>query len=106
MNLKISASETLEIQLMQKDSVSSIVQNVLLILNSWMGTVPMYRDFGISSESLHKPAKVAQTLLIASIQEAVERYEPRVSVREITFEGDADSPGKLIPTVEVSIKNE
>lgn len=106
MNLKISASETLEIQLMQKDSVSSIVQNVLLILNSWMGTVPMYRDFGISSEFLHKPVKVAQTLLIASIQEAIERYEPRVSVRGITFEGDADSPGKLIPTVEVSIKNE
>ncbi len=106
MRLSISASDSFEIQISNNDIVSSVIQNVLIILNTWLGAVPMYRDFGLSSEFLHKPAKVAQTLLIASIQETVERYEPRVSVREITFEGDADSPGKLIPTVEVSIKNE
>ncbi|MBR3767520.1 MAG: GPW/gp25 family protein [Clostridia bacterium] len=106
MKLKISASDAFEIQLNATDVLTSVIQNIRIILNTWLGTVPMYRSFGISSAPLHKPVSAAEPLLMASIQEAVEKYEPRVLVKEITFEKEADAPGKIIPTVEVIIKNE
>ncbi len=106
MKLSISARDNFEINLLQKDIVSSVIQNVLIILNTWMNSLSMYRDFGISSEPMHKPMNTAEPLLMVNIQEAVEKYEPRVSVIGITFINDSDSPGRINPIVEVSIKNE
>ena len=60
--------------------------------------MPLYRDFGISSEYMHMPIPAAKALLRAEIKEKVERYEPRVSVIGVTFE---ETGNGLIPTLEV-----
>ena len=44
--------------------------------------------------------------MFAEIKEAVEEFEPRCSVVNITFASDASAPGGLIPTVEVEINDE
>lgn len=88
------------LKLNETDTVTSVLQNVGIILSTREGTVPLYRDFGISSEYMHMPIPAAKALLRAEIKEKVERYEPRVSVIGVTFE---ETDNGLIPTLEVEI---
>lgn len=87
----------------ETDTVASVLQNVAIILATRRGTCPLYRDFGISMDFLDRPMPVAKTLAYAEIKEAIEAYEPRASVIGVTFEEQADTPGLLIPIVEVNI---
>ena len=42
-------------------------------------------------------------MMIAEVREAIETWEPRATVVDVSFREDASSPGVLIPTVEVEI---
>ena len=46
---------------------------------------------------------VAKTLAYAEIKEAIETYEPRAQVVNITFSESPEAPGQLSPVVEVNI---
>ena len=67
---------------------------------------PFYRDFGISSEFLDRPVPVAKVMLISEVREAVEEWEPRASVVNVSFKGNVLEPGRLVPIVEVEISVE
>lgn len=98
MTYRITPGSLGPLKLNETDTVTSALQNVAIILSTWEGTVPLYRDFGISSEYTHMPIPAAKALLRAEIKEKVERYEPRVSVIGVTFE---ETGNGLIPTLEV-----
>ena len=66
----------------------------------------MYRHFGLPQNFLDKPIPVAKPMLFAEVKEAVEEFEPRAEVVGISFSEDWGSPGTLIPTVEVEIREE
>lgn len=87
----------------ETDTVASVLQNVAIILSTRRGSCPLYRDFGVPMDFLDRPMPVAKTLAYAEIKETIEAYEPRVTVVGVTFEERADTPGLLIPTVEVHI---
>ena len=53
-----------------------------------------------------KPLPVAMPMMYSEVKEAVEEYEPRAEVVNVTFAADRNAPGRLIPTVEVNIINE
>jgi phage baseplate assembly protein W len=80
-----------------------VLQNVAVILSTLRGSCPLAREIGLKGEFVDKPMPVARTLLIADIMESVSSQEPRAAVLGVTFEGDADTPAKLIPVVEVDI---
>ena len=65
--------------------------------------MPLYRDFGISNEFLDKPMPVAKVMMTGEVREAIETWEPRAAVRNVSFAEDPLEPGKLIPAVEVEI---
>ncbi|MBQ2153722.1 MAG: GPW/gp25 family protein [Oscillospiraceae bacterium] len=92
------------IQLGLPDGVKSILQGVALILRTRRGTVPMYRDYGLPMDYVGMPTTAAKPVLYAAVREAVEEYEPRCRVVEVSF--STDSSGQLIPSVEVEIANE
>lgn len=94
------------ISLNEPDTVKSILQNVAIILKTKRGTVPLYRQFGVSMDYLDKPMPVAAPLYHSQIREAIEEFEPRVEVINISFMTDPTTPGVLLPTVEVNIRNE
>lgn len=106
MSYKVSANDLSSIRLNETDTVTSALQNVAIILATRQGTVPLYRGFGLSQRFVDKPIPIAKPMLYADVKEAVEEYEPRVEVIDITFQEDASVPGRLIPTVEVEIINE
>lgn len=87
----------------ETDTVASVLQNVAIILATRRGTCPLYRDFGIPMDFLDRPMPVAKTLAFAEIKEAIETYEPRAQVVNITFEESPEHPGQLNPVVEVNI---
>lgn len=103
MSYTVSQNSLKSVSLNETDTVKSVLQNVAIILSTWKGSVPLYRDFGISADIMHKPINVAKSMLIADIKEAIGDCEPRAEVISISFEVDPSDPSKLIPTVEVEI---
>lgn len=106
MSYQVSATDLDNIRLNELETVNSVLQNIALILATPKGSVPFYRDFGISNEFLDKPMPVAKVMMIGEVREAIEVWEPRARVVDISFEENALEPGRLIPTVEVEINVE
>ncbi len=103
MTYTVDASALSGLTLNETDTVASVLQNVAVILNTWKGEVPQFRDFGIDPEILHRPVNVAKALLRADIIDAVGKYEPRATVMNVTFEMDSQYPDRLNPIVEIEV---
>ena len=103
MSYKVSATDLAAIRLNEQDTVSSVLQNIAVILSTSKGSVPLYRSFGLNTDFLDKPIPVAKTMMVAEVREAIETWEPRATVVDVSFREDISSPGILIPIVEVEI---
>lgn len=101
MTYKINSADSYSLDLGQSDEVLSVIQNVSLILNAKKGTIPMHRDFGLPMEFVDKPLDVAETIAVAEITDALERFEPRAKLVDLTFE--KTESGEMSLVVEVSI---
>mgnify|MGYP001026098762 CR=1 FL=1 len=106
MSFTVSATDLGHLRFNEQETVSSVLQNIAVILSTPKGTVPQYRDFGLDMTFLDKPVPVAKVLMVAPVREAVERWEPRARVLNVSFQTDPAQPGTLIPTVEVEINAE
>ncbi len=82
-------------------TAASVLQNVAVILATRKGSVPLYRSFGLNMDFLDKPAPAARVRMIAEVREAVETWEPRATVRGVTFSGDLERPDLLAVEVEI-----
>lgn len=105
MNYIVTAYEKKKINLAPETLEEEILQNIRMILSTPQFTVPLDREFGLSQRFIDKPIPIAKTIGVAEVLDAVEKYEPRVEVLEVTFiESPEDGQhGKLIPQVEVRI---
>lgn len=103
MSYTIDTSINEEINFAPANEVEEVLQNIKMILITPKYSVPLERNFGTSQSYIDKPMNVAKTMLIAEIYNAIEEYEDRVEILNITFNEQSDI-GKLIPIVEVSIK--
>lgn len=92
------------LDLAPKDVYHEIYQNVRCILSTPKGSVTLDRNFGISAQVVDAPVARAKAILSSEIVEAIETYEPRAIVEEITFQADLD--GKLMPKVRISVNEE
>ena len=106
MSYTVSATDLKSISFNELKEVNAVLQNIAIILSTPMGSVPLYRDFGLDQSFLDKPAPVAKVLMVAPVREAIERWEPRATVQNVFFSEDPAQPGVLIPTVEVEINLE
>lgn len=103
MTYTVSAVDVGTVSLNEQDTVSSVLQNIAILLSTRQGTVPLYRDFGLPMKFLDKPANIARPIIVAEVKEAIEKFEPRATFVRVLFDEDASTPGKIIPTVEVEI---
>lgn len=74
-----------EIAIMPATELEEIIQNVRMILNTFRGSVPMDRGFGVPSEFVDLPVTVLRTKVAAEIITAVNKFEPRAKVRKVNF---------------------
>lgn len=103
MSYKVTAADLSRIRLNESDTVSSVLQNIAILIATRQGSVPLHREFGIPMNFVDKPIQIAQPLIAAEVREAIEAFEPRAKFIGVSFAADASVPGKLIPTVEVEI---
>lgn len=102
MQLEITGQDTNTFFWEPKNELEEIIQNVRTILTTRKGSVPLDREFGIDISLVDLPATVIKGRLTNEIISAVERYEPRARVTEVTFSGDA-ADGIIYPVVKVMI---
>ena len=91
-----------EVSFRPDGTIEEILQNVRTILTTPVYSVPLDRSFGLSATMLDAPMPVAQAKLTAEIIAAVHKWEPRVRVTKVMYEGDA-ADGVLRPKVRVRI---
>lgn len=101
---RVSASEGYNLTLGQEKTLESVLQNVALLLNTKQGTAPMYREYGLPMAFVDKPIDVAETIAYTEISEALEKFEPRAKLSDVTFE--KDEHGRLGIVVEVTVDDE
>lgn len=79
-----------------------IEQNIRTILSTKRGTVYLDRLFGLTQRFVDDPTQTAIMAIQNDIYDAIEKYEPRVSITSITFNGNDN--GELTPVVSFKIK--
>ena len=65
-----------------------IARNVKMIMATPVGSSPLYRDFGVDTSMLDKPLDLARNLYAVTVMEAVEKWEPRARVQNVTLISD------------------
>lgn len=101
MDVVIDQDADFSANLQETDAASSVIQNVALLLNTKKGTIPMYRDFGLPMGFVDKPINVAETIATLEIAEALEKFEPRASLKDLRFKSSKD--GRMSIQLEVTI---
>lgn len=99
----VTNTDITDVVLNEMRETQQILQNVSTILNTWKGTVPLHRDFGIDSDLLHKPVNLVEDLIIVDVIEVIEKYEPRASVQNVVVSVDKDAPANVKISVEIEI---
>lgn len=91
--------------MIENDLVKSVLQNILLIVSTRKGTIPMYREFGLPMEWIDKPIDAAKALMVEEITEALEEFEPRCTLVNIEFDTSDVSSARLTAIMEVEISD-
>ena len=75
-----------------------IAQNVKTICATPKGSVPLDRDFGITTDFLDKPTPAAMAMIQNELIDVIAKYEPRAYLESISFEddwNDGEGPASL-----------
>lgn len=83
--------------------MEEVIQNVQTIIATPIYSTPLNRSFGVDAIMLDLPLPVLQAKLAAEIVQAIEKFEPRVTVMKVSFTGNAES-GNVKPYVTLSLK--
>ena len=78
-------------------------RNLKALLGTRAGSQPADRDFGISWGWLDEVPETAESLFFLEVTSKVEKYEPRVTIKDITFE---NQEGTIIPHIYFAGKEE
>ncbi len=97
----VKPDKDMSIDLAPKTLVEEVIQNVRTILSTVQYEIPLDRGFGLPGSIVDMPMQQAQAVLSSAIFTQIRKYEPRATVKSLTFQQDLT--GKLIPKVEVSI---
>ena len=83
--------------------LEEIAQNVQTIISTVQETVPLYRDFGIDPDMIDQPLNESiKNKIVLQVVDRVNRYEPRVRVRGVSFSGNT-LDGELHVKVQVEV---
>lgn len=89
-----------DIDLAPQNAHQEVIQNIAVILDLIQKSCPMFRDGGLPGELMGRPLPVVENILISSIYDQIEEYEPRAIIAAVTFEQNALT-GAMIPIIEL-----
>lgn len=86
--------------------LAQLEQEIRTVLATRKGSVPLDRDFGIAWDFVDLPITEAMPYMVAEIGVQLEKYVPRIRVRDIEFSSNEPVEGNLVPKVTVEIREE
>ncbi|MBD5640943.1 MAG: GPW/gp25 family protein [Desulfovibrio sp.] len=84
--------------------LDGLEQEIRMLLATRKGSLPLDRDYGLTWEYVDLPMPEAMPYMISEIAVQLEKYVPRIKVRDIVFKSDDPVEGILQPTVTVEIR--
>lgn len=84
--------------------LDGLEQEIRMLLSTRKGSVPLDRSYGLTWDYVDLPMPEAMPYMIAEIASQLEKYVPRIRVRDIVFRSDDPIEGMLQPTVTVEIR--
>lgn len=85
--------------------VEEVLQNVAFILSTPLMSCPLDRTFGWD-EGIDDPIHLRKARYTYQVTDAIQKFEPRAIVENVTFEESDVLNGKLRPKVRVSVDGE
>ncbi|MDR3361319.1 MAG: GPW/gp25 family protein [Desulfovibrio sp.] len=79
--------------------MESLLQNIRIIIQTTMYSVPLDRGFAHVGDALDSPSPHMTALLVSKLIDAIELKEPRVTVESITLEPVDSLQGRFAPRV-------
>lgn len=105
MRLVIDMNQTVGVQV-GATGLAQLEQEIRTVLATRKGSVPLDRNFGLSWEYIDLPVTEALPYIVAEIGQQLEKFVPRIKVRDIAFSSDNPVEGQLKPIVTVEIRQE
>lgn len=105
MELTIDMAKPVAVQVGARGLVG-LAQEIRIVLGTRKGSVPLDRNFGITWDYVDLPMTQAMPYMVAEIGQQLEKYVPRIRVRDISFSSDDAMEGNLKPSVTVEIREE
>ena len=98
-------SDLAEINFMPQTELEEIIQNVKTILTTVQGEVPLDRKLGVDANILDLPISIAQAKITAAIVKAINEFEPRARVKQVTFKNSLTetADGILRPVIDIEL---
>lgn len=93
--------------LVPSSTLEEVAQNVRTIITTPKYSVPLDREFGVTMDFVDAPALKARARLSSEIIRAIARYEPRCTVKRISWAQQTvtdSEDGRLLPVLEVDIR--
>lgn len=105
-NNVVVTSDTEEMQ----KFIAEVTATIQTIITTPVGSVPLYRNFGIDMSALGYPPEVAKEMLSQELIEKIELYEPRIIVETVdivtTVEGGLDVKINVMRKYNVEVEEE
>jgi phage baseplate assembly protein W len=84
MEFELTAGERVDVDFAPQNVQMEILQNCSTILSTSKFSVPLDRDFGVDANYVDAPLLSAKAKAESEIFAALKKYEPRVTVKQIT----------------------
>lgn len=101
MEFELTAGVIAGVDFAPQNTQREILQNCSTILSTSKFSVPLDRDFGVDVNYVDAPLLSAKAKAESEIFAALKKYEPRVTVKQITW--SADTEGVVRAKVKVVI---
>lgn len=81
-----------------------LAQEIRTLLATRKGSVPLDRNFGVDWDYVDLPMPEVMPRMVAEIGGQLEKYVPRIRVKDISFSSNEVVEGNLLPCVTVEIR--
>lgn len=90
--------------------IAEVTHTIQTIITTPVGSVPLYRNFGIDMSVLGYPPEVAKEMFSQELIEKIELYEPRIIVETVdivtTVDGSLDVKITVLRKYDVEVEDE
>lgn len=81
--------------------IEDIKRCLVTLYSTKAGQQPLDREFGLACDFIGSPIDVCKNLFALEVVEKTERYEPRIQVKEVTYNTNYET-GQLEPIILLS----